>query len=35
MMTLNISGKDYNISFGMNDFANSDLLDRVQDMAVF
>ena len=34
-MTLNISGKDYNISFGMNDFANSDLLDRVQDMAVF
>jgi len=35
MMTLKISGNDYNISFGMNDFANSDLLDRVQDMAVF
>lgn len=35
MMTLNISGAEYKIRFGMNDFANSDLLDRVQDMAVF
>ena len=32
MMTLNISGKDYNVKFGYNNFCDSDLLDRVEDM---
>ena len=33
MMTLNISGKEYKVKFGFNSFADSDLLDRVSDIA--
>ena len=33
-MTFNVSGKEYKIKYGMNDFADSDLLERVQDVAV-
>ena len=32
MMKLNISGKEYKVKFGFNSFADSDLLDRVQDI---
>ena len=32
MMTLNISGKEYKVSFGYNSFCDSDLMERVQEM---
>ncbi len=33
MMTLNISGKDYKVKYSYNTFADTDLLERVQQMA--
>lgn len=33
MMTLNIKDKEYKVKFGFNSFADSDLLDRVQQIA--
>ena len=33
MMTLNIKGAEYQVKFGFNSFADSDLLDRVQQIA--
>lgn len=33
MMTLNISGKEYKVKFGYNSFADSDLLENVQNIA--
>lgn len=33
MMTLNIKGTEYKVKFGFNSFADSDLLDRVQQIA--
>ena len=32
MMTLKISEKDYNVKFGYNNFCDSDLLERVEEM---
>ena len=32
MMTLRISEKDYNVKFGYNNFCDSDLLERVEEM---
>ena len=32
MMTLKISGNDYNVKFGYNNFCDSDLLERVEEM---
>ena len=32
-MILNISGKEYKVKFGFNDFADSDLLDKVQSIS--
>ena len=32
-MTLNIKGTEYKVKFGFNSFADSDLLDRVQQIA--
>ena len=34
MMTLEISGEEYKVKFGYNSFADSNLLERVQDIAV-
>ena len=34
MMTLNISGQEYKIKFVYNNFADTDLLERVQDVAM-
>jgi hypothetical protein len=33
MTTLTINGKDYKIKFGYNSFCDSDLMERVQDLA--
>lgn len=33
MKTLTINGKDYRIKFGYNAFCDSDLMERVQDLA--
>lgn len=33
MMTLNINGCEYKVKFGLNAFADTDLLDRVQQIA--
>ena len=32
MMTLQINNNEYNVEFGFNNFCDSDLLERVQDM---
>lgn len=34
MITLNISGQEYKIKFVYNNFADTDLLERVQDVAM-
>lgn len=34
-MKLNIAGKEYKVIFDFNSFADSDLLERVEDMALF
>ena len=34
MMTLNISGTEYKVKFGYNSFADSDLLERVQEISL-
>lgn len=34
MMTLNIKDKEYKVKFGFNSFADTDLLDRVQQIAI-
>lgn len=33
-MTLNISGTEYKVKFGYNSFADSDLLERVQEISL-